>query len=521
MSRLNRTGPPGSGGGGGSDGDAGYAQELEDFGYAQELPRALKLWTNFAIGFAFISPVVGLFTVVVLGMQTAGPAWVLAMPVVIGGQLLVALVYTQLAERWPIAGGIYQWSRRLIGARYGWWAGWIYLWALTITLSTVAYSGGLFLAGLFGIERPSLTQRVIFALILMAIFTFVNGIGLNLLKWTLNIGIAAEVVATVGISLALITVFRHNPVSILWDTSLRPEATSWWPTFIAAVAICGWIILGFDACGSLAEETQDPKREVPRAILISLFTVGLVDLLGATALVLATPDFGAIMAGEVPDPVSSAVEYSLGAWAAKPFLAVVIVSFTACGIAVQASTVRVLFSFARDRMVPFAGLWSRVSKRNHSPVAATLLIGTLASLAFLYANALSVLVSFATAAYYAAFLAPVAGVLYVRMRGRWGKQGRWTLGRLGPVVNVLATTWLVFEMINIAWPRYTDLPWWQNWAVVVGFVVFGVVGLAYFLKARPDRNFTTTSATMAGTSLEELEAEAEEEQRNFAGACES
>jgi amino acid transporter len=348
----------------------------------------------------------------------------------------------------------------------------------------------------------------------MAVFTLVNAIGLDLLKWALNIGIACEVIATLGISLALITLFREHPFSVLWDTNLRPDGTTGWPAFVAAIAISGWVILGFDACGSLAEETQDPKREVPRAILVSLFMVGLVDLLGAAALMLATPNFSAIINGEVPDPVSSAVEHSIGAWASRPFLAVVIVSFTACGIAVQATTVRVLFSFARDRMVPFATIWSRVSVRNHSPVYATLLIGTLASLAFVYANALSVLVSFATAAYYVAFLAPVAGVLYVRMKGQWGSEGRWTLGRVGAGVNVLAVIWLVFELINIAWPRNPTLPWWQNWAVAVGFVAFGLIGLVYFVKARPDRRFTKDSATMAGVPLSILEVEADEQQRN-------
>ena len=51
-------------------------RQLEEFGYKQELPRVLRLWTNWAIGFAFISPIVGLYTVVALGAATAGPAWV-------------------------------------------------------------------------------------------------------------------------------------------------------------------------------------------------------------------------------------------------------------------------------------------------------------------------------------------------------------------------------------------------------------------------------------------------------------
>jgi amino acid transporter len=81
-------------------------RQLEELGYKQELPGILRFWTNWAIGFPFISPVVGLCTVVALGAQTAGPASVWTLPIVIGGQLLVALVYAQLATRRPVAGGI-------------------------------------------------------------------------------------------------------------------------------------------------------------------------------------------------------------------------------------------------------------------------------------------------------------------------------------------------------------------------------------------------------------------------------
>ena len=158
-------------------------RQLEEFGYRQELPRILRFWTNWAIGFAFISPVVGLYTVVALGAQTAGPAWVWTIPIVVAGQLLVALVYAHLATRWPIAGGIYQWSRRLIGPKYGWWAGWFYMWALILTLSTVAYAGGFFLGQLIGVEDPSTGESVLLALVMLTAFTFVNAIGLQLLRW--------------------------------------------------------------------------------------------------------------------------------------------------------------------------------------------------------------------------------------------------------------------------------------------------------------------------------------------------
>ncbi len=475
------------------DAEGGSADErlLAEFGYAQELPRVLRFWTNFALGFAFISPIVGLYTVVSLGAQTAGPAWVWVLPVVAVGQLFVAFVYAHLASRWPLAGGIYQWSRRLIGPKYGWWAGWIYMWALILTLSTVAYGGGFFLGQLFGRENPGAGESVLLGLAVLAIFTAVNAAGLHLLRWVVNIGIACEMVASVGIAVVLIALFRKQPVSTLVDTAATPEGVAFLPAFVAALAIGGWVILGFDACGSVAEETREPRRQVPRAIVISLVVVAVVDVLSAVALVLAHPDIAAVVSGEAADPVSGAVVAGLGAWAAKPFLAVVVIAFIACGIAVQATGVRVVFSFARDGMLPLSGVWRRVHPRNQAPVQAVFLVAVLSALAFIYANALSVLVAFATGAYYVGFLAPAAALLYLRLTGRWdySASGR-GVANTGLAVNVVAVVWLVFELVNIAWPRDIGLPWWQTYAFLLGLLFFGAVGLAYFLYARPDLKFT-------------------------------
>lgn len=485
--QSNNAAPPTSGPGSSDE------QQLEKYGYKQELSRELNIWTNWAVGFAFISPVVGLYTVVELGAQTSGAAWVWALPIVMLGQLLVAGVYTSLAARWPLCGGIYQWSRRLIGGKYGWWAGWFYIWALVLTLSTVAYGGGFFLGELIGYEPETTWDRIMLALIVMAIFTAVNVVGLHLLRWVVNIGIAAEAVASVGIAVALIGFFREQPLSALVtvDMSLFPAGTEFFPAFLATVAIAGWVILGFDSCGSIAEETRSPRRDVPRAIVWSVLTVGLVEVLAGMALMLATPDIGAVIRGEVSDPVSHAVSSALGEWAAIPFLLVVVIGFIACGIAVQATGVRAVYALARDGALPFSGVWSKVSPRSGSPVAATLLVAALSSLAFLYANVLNVLVAFATGAYYVCFLAPVAALLYVRLRGHWTRtEGIYKWGAFGTAINVAAAAWLVFEIINIAWPRYTELPWYQNWAFVVGTAIFGVVGLVYFLTHRPDRRLS-------------------------------
>ena len=79
---------------------------------AQARPAALR---HAALGFAGISPVVGLYAVVLVGTAVAGPAWIWVLPVALAGQCLLLAVYSELASEFPIAGGAYQWSRRLLG----------------------------------------------------------------------------------------------------------------------------------------------------------------------------------------------------------------------------------------------------------------------------------------------------------------------------------------------------------------------------------------------------------------------
>ena len=111
------------------------AAQLAEFGYKQQLTRALGLWSNFSLGFTYLSPVVGVYTLFAFGLATAGPAFIWTIPLVVAGQMLVVLTFGEIASRYPIAGGIYQWSKQLLGDRFAWFAGWYYAWALLVTVA--------------------------------------------------------------------------------------------------------------------------------------------------------------------------------------------------------------------------------------------------------------------------------------------------------------------------------------------------------------------------------------------------
>jgi amino acid transporter len=474
------------------------AARLAQLGYKQELARRLPILDNAAIGFAAISPVVGLYAVVFVGTVVAGPAWVWVLPVALAGQCLLLAVYSELASEFPIAGGAYQWSRRLMGGAYGWFGGWVAICAYAVANTTIAYLGAPWLLALLEID-PTANRIVLAGVALVLACAAAGAFGVVVLRSTIRVGIAAEVLASVGVALALLLVFRTQDLSILGET-LGAEALSGGSTaaaLLAALAVGGWVFIGFDACVGVSEETRDADHHVPRALWIALLSVAVVVMLNAIATTLAHPEPAEIVAGNDVDPVQSAVVASFGSWSAKPFAAIVLAAFLACGIAAQSLTARTMYSIARDDVLPGSRVLRRVDRRG-TPIWATAVTAVIACLGLLLgldSAAVGSLIAFGTAAIYAAFLLTALAALIARVRGTWVPAGKVRLGpRLGLAINVAAVAWLAFETVNIAWPRESlappGAPAYQVWAAPILLATIAVVGLAYMLIARPQRKIT-------------------------------
>src|SRR5215467_13866298 len=115
----------------------GEDARLESLGYRPQLNRVLGFFANFAVAFTYLSPMVGIYSLFVLGVGTGGPAyvWLTWIPVI--GMLFVALVFGELASHYPVAGALYQYSKFSVGPRFGWFVGWFYGIALLITVAAV------------------------------------------------------------------------------------------------------------------------------------------------------------------------------------------------------------------------------------------------------------------------------------------------------------------------------------------------------------------------------------------------
>jgi amino acid transporter len=401
-------------------------------------------------------------------------------------------VYSELSSQWPITGGAYQWTRRLMGEGYGWMTGWVAIWAYLVANTTIAYLGAPWALTVLGIE-PTANRIVVTGMVLVVICAAAGAGGVRLLAKAVRAGIAAEVVASLGIGLALLLVFRENGPSLLTHT-LGAEALSGGSVgaaLLAALAVGGWVFIGFDCSVAASEETRDAARHVPRAIWIAMLSVAALVLLDAVAATLAHPDPASVVAGEDPDPVATAVASGFGSWSAKPFAAIVLVAFLACGMSAQALTARTVFSLARDGVLP-ASRPLRVVDRRRVPIGAVALTTVVACLGLLLglnSAAVGSLITFGTAAIYLTFFLIALAALIARVSGRWVPHGSVRFGRWGMVLNALAAVWLAFETVNIAWPRRSlappGAPDYQVWAAPLFVGAVAVLGLTYLATARP------------------------------------
>src|ERR1700750_2387464 len=116
-----------------SDDDA----RLASLGYQPQLRRVLGLFANFSVAFTYLSPMVGIYSLFILGLGTGGPAYIWLNLIPIIGMLFVALVFGELASHYPVAGALYQYSEFSVGPGYGWFVGWFYGFALLITVAAV------------------------------------------------------------------------------------------------------------------------------------------------------------------------------------------------------------------------------------------------------------------------------------------------------------------------------------------------------------------------------------------------
>jgi amino acid transporter len=465
------------------------AEQLKALGYTSHFDRTMSKWENFSLGFTYLSPVVGVYTIFASAFIAGGPPMWWTYLLVGLGQLFVCLVFGEIVSQFPISGGLYPWARRLVGKRWAWMAGWVYFWALCCTMAGAATGVAPFLAQLFGVESTPLATTLI-ALVLIVLTTFLNLSGTRLLARVAMFGFVCELVGAIVVGGYLLLFARHQPPGVLFDTSFVHAEGHYWPAFLASSLAAMFCYYGFEACGDVAEETPDASRMIPKAMRMTIYIGGAAASWVCLAFVLSITDIPAVISGKDHDPIVTLLRAALGENGFRAVIVVVLVSFISCLLSLQAAGSRLIFAYARDQMIFCSKALSALSPGHHVPALALVVMGAIPGLIALSAlwlsDAIATIISFAAVGIYISFQMVVLGALLARAKG-WRPSGPFTLAGWGWTVNIIALAYGLAAIVNILWPRPAtpEDPWYASYGMLVTTAGVMLAGAAYMIAAKP------------------------------------
>ncbi|HTU73788.1 MAG TPA: APC family permease [Trebonia sp.] len=493
---------------------------LRSLGYHPQLNRVLGLFANFSVAFTYLSPMVGIYSLFVLGLGSGGPAYVWLTWLPVAGMLFVALVFGELASHYPIAGALYQYSKYNVGRRYGWFVGWFYGIALLVTVASVDTGVVSYVTALLGswfgwsLDPTNHVVILVITIILLVIQSILNITGAKVMGRVAQFGVYVEILGTIGIALILWIHGFHHGFSYLFSTqdvqhvAHNPLGLNFGGSYLGAMVIAVlapvYIFYGFESAGDISEETKDAGRQVPRAMRHALIWGGVASFILTAALLLAMPASNPLNTVVTKGGGIAAILGQLPSGLQDFLLLLIIFAFFSCGTSVQGAGSRLMFSYARDGALPRAAWISKVHPRFKTPVNA-LLVGAVVTALFIllvfpnpshnikigfitypaHTNVLVSLVSFGVSGIYLSFLLTVAGVIIARLRG-WIPAGKFKLGKWAWPVTIVAGVYLLAMLINVVAPTGLSSPreyFNIDWITLLVMFVVAVVGVILFLVA--------------------------------------
>jgi amino acid transporter len=499
-------------------------------GYAQELRRGMKTFSNFAVSFTIISILSGCLTLFAFAMNTGGPVvmtlgWLFVGVFVI----IVALGMAEVASSYPTAGGLYYWAAKLAdeaggnGAAWSWFVGWFNL------VGQVAVTAGIDFGLAFFINTY---LNIVFAfpadpphtIAIYAVVLFVHGLlntfGIRIVAFLNNVSVWWHLVGVAAIVLVTVVFNQHTRTDIgtIFSTAVDntgDSASSAWPgpallgipLYVALIGLLNaqYTLTGFDASAHMAEETHSAARSAPRGIVWSViisviagFVLLLAMNMGITPDKVFTDSTGASISGYqhalnaaaisgIAGPPTQIWIDAVGQTGGLLILLLVIGAQFYCGMSSVTANSRMIYAFSRDGAIPGSRFWHRINKRTRTPTNSIWLAAVgafILGLPYLYSPvAYAAVTSIAVIGLYVAYVAPV----FLRLRaGSRFQAGPWTLGRWSRPVGIIATLWVIFIFFLFMLPQVQPFNTLANfnYAPVVFLIVLGGAAIWYALSAR-------------------------------------
>ncbi len=509
-------------------------ERLHQLGYAQELRRGMRTFSNFAVSFTIISILSGCLTLFGFAMNVGGPAVMTLGWLVVGGFVtLVALGMAEVASSYPTAGGLYYWAAKLAdeagadGARWSWFVGWFNLVGQVAVTAGIDFGLALFTTAFLNVALgyPSDPPHIIAVYaVMLVLHGLLNTFGIRIVAllndlsvWWHLVGVAAIVLVTVVLNQHTRTDLGTVFSTFVDNTGSGTNGFNWpgpllfgIPLYVMLIGLLNaqYTLTGYDASAHMSEETHDPERSAPRGIIYSV----IVSVIAGFVLLVAmnigiTPDkifpdattpttlvngyTHALQTATGVPPAQIWID-AVGQSGGMVILFLVIGAQFFCGMSSVTANSRMIYAFARDGAIPASRFWHRINPRTRTPTNSIWLaaIGAfILGVPYLWSPvAYFAITSIAVIGLYVAYVSPV----FLRVRaGDKFKPGPWNLGRWGRPVGVVATIWVAIIFVLFMLPQFLP-PWtdagivWANlnFTPVVFLVVLGGASIWYFVSAK-------------------------------------
>jgi amino acid transporter len=371
-------------------------------------------FSSFAVSFSLISVLTGIFANFDFGFRQAGADIVWTWLLVAAGQTLVALVMANLSIRFPIAGYGYQWAARLVNTDLGFFVGWLLLMQFLTGIPGICQTFVVALCGMAGVHTSS-ALLVGGTVAVISLVTLIHLFGIKAASRVNDLGVYAELAGILFLILALAFFWVVSgevlPENLIVATQRMGEGLSRLSGLTLSLLLGAWCLTGFEAAADLAEETQSPTTSVPRAVMTSHFTASIS---GFLILVLLVANAGRIAPGrEAGGTLLHILEGTMGTRLTSFVVLFVVVSVFACAVAAMATASRLLFSMARDRILPFSDWIAKVDVQSQTPRHAVWLVWGFSTASILFFQRIEMVTNVSALASYLGY----SGILFAALRG--------------------------------------------------------------------------------------------------------
>ena len=424
------------------------AADLTTFGYKQTLERTMGPFASFAVAFSMVSIVTSIFFLFPTLFATTGGVGIWLWVPVFLGIFPIVLVYAHLGARIPLTGYAYQWNSRLISRHFGWFSGWTAMLAFFGGTASI----GTALSSVFSHviwENPTTGQRVLFAGISVAVAGTLNIVSIKATALVNNIGVSFEMAASIVASIILVIgvafFFPDSAgLAILGHINEAEGQTLSVSAILAAAVLPLYTFLGWEGAADLAEETRDPRRVTPKAMIRANTLSLATSFFMIVAFAVAIPHGVADMLAQTDNPLIYIFSEQFGPIAGRVLEVLVFVAIFSCLLANMAVATRMCYSMARDHMLPGSRGLAVVARRTQTPVVAVMLVCIVAFGINLLSEGLAAnIASIVTVSYYATYGLTMLAVLlaYKRRTIPAGVAGGFDLGRWLVPLAVFGFVW--------------------------------------------------------------------------------